>query len=52
MPPIIGITQKNIKGINNKLGILANHDKMQLQDKEHNSGKLNFGVMPLFNFTF
>ena len=28
---------KNIKGINTKLGILAHHDKAQLQDKGHNS---------------
>ena len=43
---------KNIKGINTKVGILANHDKshkMQLQDKGYNSESYNFGVMPLFN---
>ena len=28
---------KNIKGINTKLGILAHHNKVHLQDKGHNS---------------
>ena len=28
---------KSIKGINTKLGILAHHDKLKLQDKGHNS---------------
>ena len=40
---------KSIKGINTKLGILGHHDKMQLQDKGHNSG---FGVMPIFLLKF
>ena len=43
---------KSIKGINTKLGILAHHDKVQLQDKEHNSESYSFGVMPLFNWIF
>ena len=43
---------KSIKGINTKLGILAHHDKMQLQDKEHNSDSYHFGVMSLFNLNF
>ena len=28
---------KSIKGINTKFGILAHHDKMQLQEQEHSS---------------
>ena len=28
---------KSIKVMNTKLGILANHDKLKLQDKGHNS---------------
>ena len=43
---------KSIEGINTKLGILAQHDKRQLQDKEINSESYNFGVMPLFNLNF
>ena len=39
---------KSIKGIHTKLGILADHDKLQLQDKGHNSESYSFGVMPLF----
>ena len=35
---------KSIKGINTKLGILA-----QLQDKGHNSESDSVGVIPLFN---
>ena len=38
---------KSIIGINNKLGILAHHDKVQLQHKGHNSESYIFGVMPL-----
>ena len=38
---------KSFKGINTNLGILVHHDKMQLQDKGHNSERYNFGVMPL-----
>ena len=38
----------SIKGINTKLGILAQHDKIQWQDKGHNSESYIFGVMPLF----
>ena len=40
---------KSIKGIKIKLGILAHHDKMQLQGKGHNSVSYINGVMPLFN---
>ena len=40
---------KSVKGINTKLEILAHHDKVQLQDKEHNSKIYSFGVIPLFN---
>ena len=40
---------KSIKGISDKLVILAHHDKVQLQDKGHNSESYIFGVMPLFN---
>ena len=36
---------KSRKGINSKPGILAYYDKMQLQDKGHNSE--SFRVMPL-----
>ena len=39
---------KRIKGINTKLGILAHHDKMQLQDNGYDSKSYIFGVMPLF----
>ena len=40
----------SIKGINTKLGILAYHDKLQLQDKGHNpESYIIFRVMPLFN---
>ena len=42
----------NIKGINSKLGILAHHDMVQLQEKEHNSESHIFGVMPFFNLEF
>ena len=37
---------KSFKGVDTKLGILAHHDKMQWQDKGHNSESCNFGVMP------
>ena len=40
---------KSIKGINTKLVILAHHEKVQLQDKGHNSESYSFKVMPLFN---
>ena len=40
---------KSIKGINTKLGTLAHHDNMQLQDKGHNTEFFSFGVMPFFN---
>ena len=46
------ITQK---GINTKFGILAHHDKMQLQEKGNNSESYSFGVMSLLSigrFTF
>ena len=36
---------KSIKDINTKVGILAHHDKMQLQDKGHNSGSYIFGLI-------
>ena len=39
---------KSIKDTFTKLGILTHHDKVQLQDKGHNSDRNNFGVMPLF----
>ena len=40
---------KSIKDINTKLGSLADHDKLQLHGKVHNSESYIFGVMPLFN---
>ena len=43
---------KSIEGINTKLGFLAHHDKVQLQNKGCNSKSYNFGVMPLFNKNF
>ena len=43
---------KCIKGININLGILAYRDKMQLQDKGHNSESYSFDVMPLFYLNF
>ena len=46
---MLPITQRNMKDINTKLGILAHHDKAQLQDKGHNYESYIFGVMPLFN---
>ena len=44
----IGHYSKNIKDTITNLGILAHHDKMQLQDKEHNSEGYTFGVMSHF----
>ena len=41
---------KGIKGINTNLGTLAYHDKMELQDKGHNSESSSFGVMPILIF--
>ena len=38
---------KSIKGIITKLGILAHHDKVQLQGKWHNSENYISGGMPL-----
>ena len=35
---------KSIKVINSKLGILADHDKAQLQDKGNNSESYFFGT--------
>ena len=32
-----------------KLGILTHHDKIQLQDKGHNSESHSFGVIPFVN---
>ena len=46
------ITQKSTQSINTKLGILAHHDKVQLQDKGHNSESCSFRVMTLFNLFF
>ena len=43
---------KSIKGINTKLGILAHHEKMQLQDKGHNSENYILRVMSLFILNF
>ena len=40
---------KSITCIHTKLGILAYHDKVQLQGKGHNSERYIFGVIPLFN---
>ena len=40
---------KNIKGISAKLVILAQHNKLHLRDKGHNSECYISGVMPLFN---
>ena len=37
---------KSMKGINTKVGILAHHDKVQLQGKGHNSEGCSFGVVP------
>ena len=37
---------KSVKGINTKLGILAHHDKMQLQDKEHNFESSSLELCP------
>ena len=45
---VVAHYSKNIKGINTKLGILVDHDKVQLQDMGHISGGYSFGVMPLF----
>ena len=43
---------KSITDINSKLGILAHHDKMQLQDKGHNSECCIFGVSPFLTKNF
>ena len=43
---------KSVKGINTKLGMLAPHDKILLQDKGNKSETYSFGVMPLFNLKF
>ena len=40
---------KCVKDINAKFGILAHHDKVQLQDKRHNSERYVFGAMTLVN---
>ena len=37
---------KSIKGINTKLGILTQQDKVQLQDKGHNSESYIFELCP------
>ena len=39
---------KSIKSINTIHGALAHHDKMQLQDKWHNSDSYSFRVTPFF----
>ena len=39
-------------GINTKLGILAHHHKMQLQDKGHNFESHSFGLMPFSDLYF
>ena len=45
------ITQKElIKDIKTKLGILAHHDKVQLQDYWHDFESYNFRAIPIFNF--
>ena len=50
---VVGVVQKHYSkstlGIKIKLGILAHHDKVQLQDMMHNSDSCSFGVMPLVN---
>ena len=38
----------SIKDINTKLRILAHHNKLQLQDKGHNSESYSFDVVPFF----
>ena len=43
---------KSTEGINIKLGILAHHDNVQLQDKWHNSESCSVGVLPLFHLKF
>ena len=48
-PPIVTNYSKSINGINTKHGILADHDKLQLQDKRHYSESYIFGIMSLFN---
>ena len=44
----VALYSKSFKCINTKLGILVHHDKVQLQNKGHNSKSYSFGVMPLF----
>ena len=34
------------------IGILAHHDKVQLQEKGHYSENYSFGVLPHFNWKF
>ena len=43
------IIKKSIKGINTKLGILADHDKVQLQGKEHNSESYILELCPFLS---
>ena len=38
---------KSTEDIGTKLGMLAHHDNVQLQEKGHNSESCSFGVMPL-----
>ena len=42
----------NTFGINTKLEIHGHHDKMQMQDKRHNSESYSFRVMSPFNLFF
>ena len=43
---------KSIKGINTEHWTLDHRDKMQLEDKGHNSENYSFGVMLRFNLNF
>ena len=45
----LGHYSKSIIGINTKLGIIAHHYKVQLQDKGNNSESYSIGVMSLCN---
>ena len=47
MQNLVAHYSKSIKDINIKLGLLSHHDKVQLQDKKHNSESYNFEVKPL-----
>ena len=43
---------KSTKCINTKLGIVAHHGKIQLQDKGYNSKSCRFGIMLLLSYFF